>query len=398
MPSEPIETKLPAPQKTPAPSKEGTPSNLGRALSSVGIVLLEVILPAALSLVIIYYLIGYINLWSLERNTALVLFGIILVAFSLGLSVAYDSVTSPIRLKRAASRKKRVAEFRLRLVRLGVGGLLLPAALVAAANLVPLPGGGTSMTYFIQATLNKPKTTPAALIGDAIINTTNPAVELQGIKTLQSIHTADSLDQLLRVLNNGTALKDASAFEALSQAIASSGVTAKPKLLEAFTTAPPETSTSTAMVDLYNLYLAAPIATLRQAVNDQNADPKSRQAALDQLDTAVNNLKNSLGTIQSQAVNASHPASLQDFILHTFLEMDLKLDVDLLAFAKTTASNTAFSDNIRGQAFLLIAKLGGKDDFTVLYNYLGNDHDSLKIKAMEAIVALEAKVSGTAPK
>jgi hypothetical protein len=78
--------------------------------------------------------------------------------------------------------------------------------------------------------------------------------------------------------------------------------------------------------------------------------------------------------------------------------MDLKQDADLLAFAKTTAGNAAFSDNIRGQAFLLIAKLGGKDDFTVLYNYLGNDHDSLKIKAMEAIAALEAKMSGTAPK
>jgi len=77
------------------------------------------------------------------------------------------------------------------------------------------------------------------------------------------------------------------------------------------------------------------------------------------------------------------------------LDMNLKTDAELLTFAKNTAANTSYSDNIRGQAFLLIAELGDKTNFDVLYQYVASDHVYLKLKALEAIANLQNKVSGT---
>ena len=72
--------------------------------------------------------------------------------------------------------------------------------------------------------------------------------------------------------------------------------------------------------------------------------------------------------------------------------MDPSQDRDLLAFARATAADDTWSDAVRGQALLLVAKAGGKEDLDTLYGYL------LQAQAMQAIAALESKVSAAAPK
>ena len=47
---------------------------------------------------------------------------------------------------------------------------------------------------------------------------------------------------------------------------------------------------------------------------------------------------------------------------------------------------------MRGQALLLIAKLGGKDDLEGLYAYLESPSALLQARAMQAIGALHSKV------
>jgi hypothetical protein len=280
MVSDSPEKKLPDPTTSSEASKTGKSANLGSMLANVGIFLLELVVPAALALVLVYYLMGFISLWSLERSFSLLLFGIILVALSLGISVFYDSIASSLRLKRITSKKKRAVEYRLRLVRLMVGGLLLPIGLVVAANLVTLPGGGTPMTYFIQATLNKPKASPASMIGDTILNADSPSTKLQGIKTLQAIRSPEALDQLMRILKDGGVLKNASLYEALSQAIASYGLEVKPRLLDLFKTTPVEKDTASFSANLFDRYLSQSIVTLRQEITSQDLDPQTRQAKM----------------------------------------------------------------------------------------------------------------------
>jgi HEAT repeat protein len=50
---------------------------------------------------------------------------------------------------------------------------------------------------------------------------------------------------------------------------------------------------------------------------------------------------------------------------------------------------------VRGKALLLIAQLGGKGDFDVLYKYLADERETVRAKAMEAIANLELKVNGS---
>jgi hypothetical protein len=77
--------------------------------------------------------------------------------------------------------------------------------------------------------------------------------------------------------------------------------------------------------------------------------------------------------------------------------MDLKDDHAVLAVARRTAADDAWSDAVRGQALLLTAKVGDKDDLDEMYGYLDNPHPLLRTRALEAITALELKVAAAAP-
>jgi HEAT repeat protein len=78
--------------------------------------------------------------------------------------------------------------------------------------------------------------------------------------------------------------------------------------------------------------------------------------------------------------------------------MDPNQDRDLLAFARATAADDTWSDAVRGQALLLVAKAGGKEDLDTLYGYLDSPSPLIQAQAMQAIAALESKVSAAAPR
>ncbi len=82
--------------------------------------------------------------------------------------------------------------------------------------------------------------------------------------------------------------------------------------------------------------------------------------------------------------------------MRSLLQMDLKEDADLRAFARQTAADAGWSETVRGQALLLTAKLGGKDDLEGLYAYLESPSALLQAYAMRAIAALESKLSASA--
>ena len=77
--------------------------------------------------------------------------------------------------------------------------------------------------------------------------------------------------------------------------------------------------------------------------------------------------------------------------------VDSNQDADVLAFAQRTAADAAWSDAIRGQALLLIGKMGGKDDLEGLYGYLENPSLLLQARGMQAIAALRSKLSAPRP-
>jgi len=79
--------------------------------------------------------------------------------------------------------------------------------------------------------------------------------------------------------------------------------------------------------------------------------------------------------------------------MQTLLEMSLGEATDLLAFARQVAADARCSDGVRGQALLLVARLGGKGDLDLLYEQLSSPSPLLQTRALQAIAALNARLA-----
>ena len=390
----------PESNSTPVKEKPVVPQKQAAALQNFPAIaagfLFEGLIPSIVALILLYVLSGYVNLWALDRNFALIISVVFLVVVCLILSYAIDTFQRSLHRTPPVTGKKRAAQYRLRLIKFVLGGMIIPLGLMAAANFSQIPGGGSLMDYYIRTIQTRLTTTPTSQVADAILSSDNPATKIQGMKALEAIHTTDALDELLRVQSNDpSVLKDAGEYEALSQAVASYGVDAKIKLLDIFAKIPPETSQSTNLGgnDLYARYFSLPVTALSGEISAQTTDSATRQAQLSKMDELITTMKTNLAEIQQPAARAQFTS--QDFILDTMMQMNIKSDGDLKNFGKITAANSAYSDEVRGKAILLIAKYGDKVDMGLLYPFLDGNNDFLKAKALEGITDLELKVSGS---
>jgi hypothetical protein len=377
----------------------------GSKRTAILIFLLQVILPVVLAfagLFGILYGLAYLNLnfWLLDRTLTLIICAVVVLGLSIAFTLALDSLSMRTRPKPKTG-AERARLYRSRLVKMVLGALIIPAGVFAAASMVPLPGGGTALLVLGQysSTPLLPKTTSVMVLGDRILQSSNISTRLQGIKTLQVLQTPDALTQLFRIIQDDpAALKDAVEYQALSQAVAAYGTGAKSKLFELFNETAPESGTAVTLqeADLYDRYFAASLDALRQEIRDSNPDAAIRDAKLAQVDASAADLKTALGKMPGGPGESATVAdsSLHAFILQTFRLMELKDDVDILAFAHKTAANTAFPDSIRGQALLLVAKFGGKNDMDSLYPYVQYSNEILATRAMEAITLLTEKITG----
>jgi HEAT repeat protein len=104
-----------------------------------------------------------------------------------------------------------------------------------------------------------------------------------------------------------------------------------------------------------------------------------------------------MGRLGAETASPADGNRLPAFVMQTFLRMGLKRDDELLAFARRTAGDASWSDPVRGQALLLIAKLGAKDDLDGLYAYLESPSPSLRARALQAIATLQSRLSTSGP-
>jgi hypothetical protein len=213
------------------------------------------------------------------------------------------------------------------------------------------------------------------------------------------MRSGDALDQLLHVLDDDpAALEGGGPSQALSQALVSYGADARIRLIRRFdqvgvnargsATAPAGT--------LYERYFAADFDGFKREIERQG--PAASAEDLDRLQTTRTQLQEISARVEIEARGATGNAQLPAFILQTLLQMDRDQDRDLLAFARVTAADAAWSDAVRGQALLLVAKAGQNEDLDTLYGYLDSPSPLLQARAMQAIAALESKVSAAARK
>jgi hypothetical protein len=380
-------------QPTP-PAKKKAGSAAGAFLSSLIVLMLEIILPAVLSAGALWFLFKNFNLWYLNRTLALVLFAVALVIISCVLGILLDAIGSSMR---KGYRKKGVtfgSGPRIRLVKFALSWVVLPLALFTTAILVNLPSGATAMNYFILTSQSLEQTTLTEQIAALVIKTSNPSAKTRGIQALEGFHSSAGLGQLVRVLNEGSeSLRDAGVSESLSKAIASYGLQAKTPLLDVFSKVDPSLRGRPGGVsdDLFSRYFAGSFESLRNEVRGHNLDLAKQDAQLAQVNAAEARLRNSLADMRGQLSKADSGDPRLEFVLRTFLGMKLSQDGDLLQFAKNVAADASYAPGLRGNALLLIGKLGGKDEFAVLYTYLQTDNEVMQERALGAIAELQAR-------
>ncbi len=330
----------------------------------------------------------------------LVLFAVALVAISLLLSIVFDTLTAPLRKSSRKQGLRFYSDPRTRVVKIALGGLLLPLAVFAAANLVTLPARGQVMNLIISASAPVVRLTPSDEVGLLALQSENPATKQLSIQVLQGLRSPEGLGQLMRLVNEDpAALQDAGVADALAKAIASYGLQAKDPLLVAFQSVDPATlsgsDSASLSGDLYERYFSRSFESMQAEVNASTADAAQREARLAQLQAAEAQLKTTLGEVGSSGESAgTAPGDLRpDFVLRTFLAMELQQDPDLLTLARNTAADKRYSSAVRGDALLLVGKLGDKDSLNVLFPYLKETDELIQARALQAIAALQDKLA-----
>ena len=372
------------------------PASGTRTFGLVGL-LVELVLPGALSAAFLLVMASYTRNWDLHGSVGLGIFAVLLVALSLFVSLRVDAFTLARRQESGKRQLLNRADARSRLVKFVLGGVAIPIAAFAAANRLELPNHQTPMSMAIQFRLARPELDPAEQLGNAVRRAQGPAVRVQGILALQALGSDQALDQLLRLLREDpAALKDDSEYQALSKALASYKAQAKAKLLQRFAQVSPSASRGAAALpgDVFERYFSVGFEGLKSEINGGSGDPAMQARGLERLQAAQAELKQALTQVET-GVPPAESSRLPGLVLQTLLQMDLQKDAVLLAFARRTAADAAWSDAVRGQALLLIAKLGGKDDLEGLYSYLESPSPLLQARAMQAIAALQSKVSPT---
>lgn len=367
----------------------------------LGGLLFELVLPVALSAAILLAAASYIPVWDLQGAIGLGIFGFLLVLLSLLISVRVDGFTLARRRKRGKRQLLNRAGPWSRLVKFILGGVVIPIATLAAANLVELPGHRTPMALAIQLRTSKPAVGHAAQLGNAVLRAGSPATKVEGIVALQAMNSSAALDQLLRILSDDpAALKNGSECQALSKALASFGAQAKPKLLQRFSEIPPgvRRGAAGACGDLFERFFSVAFEGAKSEISRRITDPASQAAQLARLQDAQAELQHSLRQVETDASSGHVACDVPGFVLQTFLQMGVTHDAELLAFARRTAADATWSEAVRGQALLLLAKLGGKDDLDDLFAYLGDRSPLVQARAMQAIAMLHAKLAQTGDK
>jgi hypothetical protein len=362
--------------------------------------LVELLLPVTLSATLLLVVAGHVAVWDLHTVLGLTVFGVLLVAISLFVSVRVDVFTLPRRRKRGAAQLLNAANPWARLVKFTLGGVVIPLAAFLAANRVELPNHRTPMALAIEAETAAPAPSGAARLGNAVVHTASPEAKVEGIRALQGLGSDDALRQLVRILTDDpTVLQDPPERQALAKALASYGERAEPRLLQLLRDLPAHRRRSAAAPpgELFARYFAGGFEAVTRELTRGDGDPATRTEALARLHLAQAELQRTLGLVEADT-GAAGSTGLPAFIMGALLEMDLEHDAELLAFARATAADASWSDAVRGQAMLLIAKLGGAGDLEGLYAYVGTPSGELQARAMQAIGELEAKVSAAAKK
>jgi len=379
-------------------AKTNTASDGKPAASSRGafflILALDLLLPSILAGGLVLAVFVHYRFWGISQSLAVGLYAlaVLLAAFLINLLINY--LLPPFR-----TIFLRAKNLTFRRVFLSVGGVVIPAILLIGANSYNLAQGQTPLASLLTVAAQPAANQPVRDLGGLALGTENPATRILSIQVLQGIHSPEALNQLIQLASSKPALlQDGTTAQALAAAVASFGAEAKPALLSLFHSISPSEAgpAPDAREDLYNRYFSPSFDSLKHEITAEAGDPVTQQDRLARLATAQAQLKDALDAIQAKPAPMLSDAR-SDFVLQTFLQMNLAEDADVLKLAQATAADERYPSSVRGDAILLIAKLGSAADEPALFAYAQSTDGLIQARALQAILTLQQKTPKTAP-
>ena len=348
------------------------------------------------------------KLWKFDFNIFLVSYGITILVFALLFSFVMVNIPEWVGIIEDKPKKNKSIPRGQKILRIIIGGFIIPILFSLIATLVPVQGKETAATLFYRSIKSQPEYLFIEKIGDSVINSHSVDTKVAGINTLMSIHTEEAMEQLIRILDStGCRFEEWAApdyylfSDSISEAFASFGLEAIDPLLVIFNrcdvliTGNPSEMTS----DIFSIYFEKSFDDLVEQLNDDGSLSSSeKEDVLKQLNTIELQLTIDLLDLEREtSLNGGFKVTetILDLILETFNQMeDLEKVSSIYDLSRRIAADLSYGSSTRSKAIILMAKLGSRDDIGILLTYLEGDNEVIKKTALEAISILNNKIEG----
>lgn len=371
-----------------------------RWLRSFFYFILEIFIPVVFSLGLVYIFGSLVNFGKLKPEVIGYIFAAALVAFSFLLSTSIDRFTYLLRGTVLEEAEENGRTRRKKTLKIFLSGILLPLGLAAAMLFIRTTlTGETYMQMLVRAVVRHGETTVVVDIGNTVAASINYETKIQGIKALSTIHTPETLEQLLYILENDpTVLENQSLYQVLSEAIASYGVDGQSRLLDIYNKAVKEEGEGTTgklilEEDYYARYFADAFSSLQKELSRQTNDPQQQRQQQLLIEQAQAQLKTTLNELNPILVTGSRQDLLLSFVMDTTIAMNVQQDDKLYPLVKKIAGDSTKPELLRGKAIVLVGRLGSQADFSLLYQWMGDPSEYIRSKTLYAVDQLYRKVN-----
>lgn len=366
-------------------------------LSDVIYIILEFTIPFSIALGIWYFIIDYFKFWKLSDYIVTVIFLTLVPILSLAINMGLKSFVAMWKKIDTGEKQKSKKTKGKKILRIVLTGIIIPLVLSFAANLIPVSHDDTFLTILLHNMMFKDEYPFLKDIGDSVIEADDYDTKYGGIRTLTTIGSDGSLDEIFRIYDeNYLTLNDYALYNTLTSGIASYEYSkSRDRLFEifyqsdGFTSSVPRGATS----GLHERFLEQPFVELRDEISRSTLDLTVKSEQLLLLDEFEFQLRTLLLGIENQENSTVEGDPSIDFVLDTFLAMKTldKNDNELYFLARNIAVDPIYALGTRLKAIALVSKLGTANDFPFFVNLLSNDDERIQQAALDAISEIHIK-------
>lgn len=353
---------------------------------------LQVSLPFFIALSCWYFISSIFRLYRLNAIWFYAIFAIVVPGISFLTNLMIVQVIEWSK-QPADKPSKRIESKGRRTAKIILTGVIIPIVLSVLANMIPVSNEQTILTILLNKMKYGTEYPFISKIGDVSI-ASGTDTKVQGISTLNTIHSTKSLDELFRIfIEDHQALNDYEVYSSLSSAMASFPES-RDRLLEMFFKSDEFKSDIPRGITpgLYDRYFSKAFGGLRDEITKNILDEQKRNEQLLVVDGMQLQIKTALSDIESQKIIPEGSDPTLDFVLDTFLQMQIaKDDSEIYFLARNIAVDPTYAVGTRIKAIKLWAKLGTTGDFEQIILLLDSEDEQIRQAALQAISTIHQK-------